>query len=121
MNDSTGHEFGLHAEPQEHALVVTVMGRIDGINAEDFGRDLGRQLAGFDERAVILDCRKTTYVSSAGLREILRAAKQRKNARARLMMCGIPDAVLKVIKIAGFDMVIDIHPDVAAAVAAAAG
>ena len=120
-NTEEGHHFGLQTNAEGHALVVLLEGRIDSINAEDFETQLNWEIKGYDDRAIILDFSSLAYISSAGLRVILQAAKARTSASTRVMLCAVPDAVLHIIKIAGFDRVIDIFSDAATAANTARG
>ena len=111
MPNIEGHQFGLQSVAEGRALHITLEGRIDSVNAEDFGTHLNWELNGHDDRAVILDFSKMFYISSAGLRVILSAAKERNGVKNRIMLCAVPDSVMQIIKIAGFDRVIDIFSD----------
>ncbi len=115
MPNIEGHQFSLQSTAEGRTLHIVLEGRIDSINAEDFGTHLNWELDGHDDRAIILDFGKISYISSAGLRVILQVAKDRKGLKNRLMLCGVPDSVMQIIKIAGFDRVIDIFSDAATA------
>lgn len=114
-NIEEGHHFELQTNAEGHSLIVLLEGRIDSVNAEDFETQLNWEIKGYDDRAVILDFSNLAYISSAGLRVILQAAKMRGGASTRIMLCAVPDAVMQIIKIAGFDRVIDIFSDAATA------
>ncbi len=59
-------------------------------------------------RRVILDMRDVAYVSSAGLRVVLMAAKKAKLSNGRLVLFGLPAAVQEVFDISGFSKVLAI-------------
>ena len=65
--------------------------------------------------AVIIDCAGLEYVSSAGLRVFLLAARTSQRAGFRFALCSLQPAVREVFELSGFNRVIDVHPDRAAA------
>ena len=97
-------------------------GRIDGVNAQEFQENLDQKTeSSSDSQAVVLDLEHLSYISSAGLRSILVIAKTLKNKQIKFSMCTLPDPILEIIQITGFDKIIDIHESRSVAVAAATG
>ncbi len=82
-------------------LIVSVDGRIDTLSASEFQSRM-EELLGCDEKSVILDLEKLQYVSSAGLRAILVAAKYAGNMGKKLSCCSLQEMVRKVFDISGF-------------------
>ena len=60
---------------------------------------------------MIIDFESLDYISSAGLRVILKAAKQLKHSDGMIMLCSMEDYVKEVFEIAGFDSIIPIVPN----------
>ena len=58
--------------------------------------------------AVVADLSGVAYVSSAGLRVLLKAAKIARGAGASFALCGLQQAVFEVFEISGFNRVIPI-------------
>ncbi|MEJ2102217.1 MAG: STAS domain-containing protein [Desulfobacterales bacterium] len=52
---------------------------------------------------MIIDFKNLDYISSAGLRVILKAAKALKREDGKIMLCDMQDYVKEVFEIAGFD------------------
>ncbi len=52
---------------------------------------------------MVVDCEDLDYISSAGLRVILKAAKALKRSEGVLILCAMQDYVKEVFEIAGFD------------------
>lgn len=96
-------------------LVVTPEGRIDSVTAEAFQATLLPILDGVT--AIAIDGSRLAYVSSAGLRVFLMAAKTMKTKGGTLAICALPPAVEEVFTISGFSKIIPIHPDLEAVVA----
>jgi anti-sigma B factor antagonist len=101
------------------ATLVIPEGRLDFGAAAGFQAQLERVLA--DTRtapaAVIIDCAGLEYVSSAGLRAFLLAARTSQRAGLRFAMCSLQPAVREVFEMSGFSRVIAVHTDRAAALA----
>jgi anti-sigma B factor antagonist len=54
-------------------------------------------------RCMVVDFGALDYISSAGLRVILKATKDIKRAEGRFVLCAMKDYVREVFEIAGFD------------------
>jgi anti-sigma B factor antagonist len=52
---------------------------------------------------LVVDFKDLDYISSAGLRVILKATKAIKREDGRIMLCSMQDYVKEVFEIAGFD------------------
>jgi stage II sporulation protein AA (anti-sigma F factor antagonist) len=81
---------------------------LDGSNAAAAEKDL---LALFSESgaSVEVDLSKLDYVSSAGLRVFLSAAKAAKGKGGTLVLRNPKPAVLEVLQISGFDRILNIQ------------
>jgi anti-sigma B factor antagonist len=94
--------------------VLAPVGRLDTDSAADLELAL-QDLMGADARHFVLDFAKIGYVSSAGLRVLLMAAKQLDGGKGSLRLCGLSPQVKQVFDIAGFSKLFQIFPDRAAA------
>jgi len=90
------------------ALVMRPTGRLDGTTAAAFERAL---LAGLDPppQRLLLDLAELEYVSSAGLRAILVAAKRGKSVGCPLAVCRARDHIREVFEVSGFASVLGLH------------
>ena len=70
-------------------------------------------LAGRDDhaRALIIDCAALDYVSSAGLRIFLLAARTAQRAGISFALCALKPAVREVFDLSGFSRIIAVHAD----------
>jgi anti-sigma B factor antagonist len=59
---------------------------------------------------VIIDFKELDYISSAGLRVILKATKALKREDGMIRLCAMQDYVKEVFEIAGFDSFLTIVP-----------
>ena len=67
---------------------------------------------------VVIDCAQLPYVSSAGLRVLMIAAKQGRASGARIALAGLQPTVRKVFDISGFSSLFEIHDNARDACAA---
>ena len=85
-------------------LVIRPAGRIDHLNAAELGQLLAPHIdacrSGGDK--LVIDLGQIDYISSAGLRVFLLAAKRINEAQGRMILCSLKDSVKQVFDIAGF-------------------
>jgi anti-anti-sigma factor len=89
---------------------MVMMGRLDTTSAPLFDAQAAPFLAEARGR-VLLDFSGLTYVSSAGLRSILRIIKHTAACGGRPGIFAIPAHILELIEISGFKPLLDIYPD----------
>ena len=100
----------LYPEYDEAVLVLNPLGRIDGTNAKAFEEAmLGRIDAG--DSNILMNFEGINYISSAGLRVLLMAAKRSSQAGGQLALCAVQDHIQEVFKFSGFADIIPIHAD----------
>jgi anti-anti-sigma factor len=90
--------------------VMVMMGRLDTTNAPLFDAQAASFLAEA-RRRVLLDLSGLTYISSAGLRSIIRIIKHTAVCGGRTGIFAVPAHILELIEISGFQPLIDIYPD----------
>ena len=86
---------------ESEAAVVSPTGRIDTVTAPEFEGAL-KDLIARGERRLVLDLGGVDYISSAGLRCILTAAKLLKPNNGTLVFAALQGPVKEVISISGF-------------------
>ena len=87
-------------------LTVAPEGRLDTSTALEFEKTLGELLNGVSD--LILDMKKVTYVSSAGLRVLLKLQKIMFN-QGKMKLIGVNDTVMEVLEITGFANILRIE------------
>ncbi len=107
-------------ERQDSVLSVRVVGRIDGTNVREFEESVRGAIEQTD-RAVILDFKAITYISSAGLRALLLTAKAMRTQNSEFSLCSVSDEIREIFEISGFDRIITIHDTKEAALKAVEG
>lgn len=98
----------LNTERLNGILFVEAWERVDGTNARSFEEALRNATKG-DERGVVVDFSNLTYISSAGLRVMLIAARMLKQQNATFAVCNLSGPVRSVFEISGFDRIIPVH------------
>ena len=92
-------------------LVVAVEGRVDYVNADEFRAALMPRLkncrAGGDQ--AVLDLSRLEFVSSAGLRVLMIAAKEAHAAQGKLVAAALQPVVREIFEISRFTLVFDTH------------
>jgi stage II sporulation protein AA (anti-sigma F factor antagonist) len=98
------------------ALVIAPVGRVDSVSSGELERHVVARLdAG--ERRVVIDMAGVEYISSAGLRVLLVAAKRLKPPAGALVLCGLGPGVRTVLELAGFMPLFAVEPARAQALA----
>ena len=101
----------------EQVSVVRPTGRLDSATSPVFEQDLMKRIAE-GHASIVLDLSKLTFISSAGLRVLLAAAKKAKQGGGKLALFGLLANVREVFSISGFDTIFSILPGRSAALAA---
>ncbi|MBR5381951.1 MAG: anti-sigma factor antagonist [Oscillospiraceae bacterium] len=85
-------------------LTVCLEGHIDSLNAADIEKEIERLRAENPAAALTLDCERLSYISSAGLRVILRLRK----AVSDLKLVNVSSEVYEIFDMTGFTEMLDI-------------
>ncbi len=86
-------------------LTVKLCGRIDSNNAAEVEKDIFSLVEATDAKSVILDASGTEYISSAGLRVILKLKKTVDNSK----VINASPEVYEIFEMTGFSEIIDIE------------
>ncbi len=99
--------------------MVIPEGRLDFSAAAAFQQQIEAALAGAGTAplAVIIECSALDYVSSAGLRVFLLAARASQRAGISFALSALKPAVREVFEVSGFSRLIPVHADRATALA----
>ena len=96
--------------------IVAVIGSLDSTTSPEAQKSLDAVVAG--AKKVLLDFSQLDYISSAGLRVLLGAAKQLRASGGKLGMFGLNQSVREVFEISGFSSILSIYPSEAEALGA---
>lgn len=101
------------------ALVAAPVGRLNHDNAEALRAALEPLLAGCaaGRDTLVLDFSRLDYISSAGLRVLMLAAKQARAQGGRIVVAALQPVVREIFEISRFNMVLETQESVDAALA----
>jgi anti-anti-sigma factor len=99
------------------ATVLALAGRLDGLTSGTLENKIGALLAA-GTRKLVLDCAQLVYISSAGLRVFLSAAKKMKAAGGAIAFASLTPVVQDAFELSGFTNILAVHPNASAAAAA---
>ncbi|MGB3068127.1 MAG: STAS domain-containing protein [Ottowia sp.] len=94
-------------EALAHARLISFTGQLNSGNSASAENDILGLIAQGD-RKLILDFSHLDYISSAGLRVVLVAAKRLKPEGGRLVLFGMQPQVREVFDISGFLNILDV-------------
>ena len=92
---------------QDQKTFVTLNGRVDTTNAEQFQQDIASLMEG-DNPDIDIDCTGMTYTSSQGLRIFLMLQKSVIARKGKMVMRNMSPMVKEVFDITGFTIIITI-------------
>ncbi len=100
----------INASEMRRVQLFEVIGRVDSNNANDLGAALDKTV---DEGKsnLVLDLGGVEYMSSAGLREMVRVLKRVKRTGGDLRIASPSDRVKEVLELAGLDTIFEIYPN----------
>lgn len=98
----------IKTENVESVNVVSLNGRLDAGTSGDLEKALGA-LVSAKATKVLVDCRELEYISSAGLRVLLAAAKQFKKEGGKITLCSLTPNVKQVFEISGFTSIFSLY------------
>jgi len=96
------------------ALILSVTGRLDSNTSESFSKLLTEKLDAGNTK-IIVDMSKLDYISSAGLRVLLMAAKRLMPTSGKFILCDMNTHIKEVFEISGFLNIMTITDNVKAA------
>lgn len=88
------------------ALTMKIIGRLDTATAPELEAAIDRCIESVKE--LLLDCSALEYISSAGLRVILKAQKLM-NTQGTMKLTGVNDTIMEVFDIIGFADILTIE------------
>ena len=86
--------------------ILKVIGRLDTSTAPALETTIEESVAGVQE--LVLECDALEYVSSAGLRVLLKAQKQM-NTQGSMKLTGVNETIMEVFEITGFANILTIE------------
>jgi anti-sigma B factor antagonist len=100
-------ELEITQQQSQSTTVLSVVGAVDSNTAPELQQALLRATE-TSPGGVELDLAKVSYMSSAGLRALLMAAKALQKRSERLRVSNVPAQILNVLNLTGFTTFIDV-------------
>jgi anti-sigma B factor antagonist len=104
----------IRIDQQPKAVIVVVQGRMDAVSAPQFESAMAEHIATGSSRFVV-DCSALEYISSAGLRSLLTAAKALRTQNGEMVFAALGGMVHEVFDIAGFGTLFSVFDSIDAA------
>ena len=95
-------------EKNGQVSILGLSGRFDQEGAKVFGEKIAQILAG-GERHILLDFTEVSYISSAGLRELVLAAKKLASAGGMMVLAGLTEPVRKVFELCKMESIVTVR------------
>lgn len=108
-------EFSIKGEIEGDKSVVKVTGRIDSVTATTLDSELEKIAS--ENNKIVLDLSQVAYLSSAGVRAIVRILQNTSKSGGGLKLASAPKHVLDVLETVGMMQVLQVYPSVEEAIA----
>jgi anti-sigma B factor antagonist len=98
---------------EQYTLVKLEHSRLDAASAPQFRQQM-REIIDADQRRLILDLGKVSFIDSSGLGALVATLKALEGGR-ELFLCGVTENVMHLFRLTHMDKVFRLYPDVTAA------
>ncbi len=95
-------------EKTNDVVVISLKGRLNVTTTAELEQVFAK-LIEEKQSKVLVECRELEYISSAGLRVLLTAAKQFKKISGEIALAGLSQNVKQVFEISGFTSIFPIY------------
>jgi anti-sigma B factor antagonist len=89
-------------------VTLSLSGKLDTTTAKTFEERMLAHIEAGDRRFII-DLAQLDYISSAGLRVFLLAAKRLESGKGKIVLCSLKNPVREVFDIAGFSSIFSVY------------
>ena len=108
-------EFSVSSELNESVSIVTVTGRVDSVTAAALDTELTKIVS--EHKQIVLDLKGVDYLSSAGVRAIIKALRSAEKSGGGVKLAHIPNVVAEVLETVGMMQTLEVYPSVDEAIA----
>ncbi len=96
-------------EEKGDVIVIRLEGRLDAASSPALEKQIN-SIIDSGHFKIVLNFSAVDYLSSSGMRLMLSISKKLKSLEGKLVACNMNDEVLDVIKMTGFQQVLEIYP-----------
>jgi len=107
--------FSVKSELNGDVTIVTVTGRVDSVTAATMDADLTKIVQ--NSKKIVIDTKDVDYISSAGIRSIVKLLQSAKKAGGGVKLANVPANVVDVLETVGMLQMLEAFPTVDEAVA----
>ena len=111
--------MAIQTKHEGNTAVVTLSGRLDAVTAPAYRTEL-QKLVDAGANRVVVDFAALTYMSSAGVGELLVSSNLLRAKQGRMCLANVPKNVVSVFEMCGIKALVEMRPSVEEAVAAVA-
>ncbi|MBA3722300.1 MAG: STAS domain-containing protein [Parachlamydiaceae bacterium] len=97
-------------EKKDDVLILRMTGRLDAISSPAAEKKVFEEINN-GQIKIMLDFSGVDYLSSAGMRMLLSITKKLKSLTGKMVVCNVTENVMDVLKMSGFDHVIELSPN----------
>lgn len=94
-------------EKKGDVFILRIKGRLDAISSPTAEKKVFESINSGQSK-LLLDFAGVAYLSSAGMRMLLSTTKKLKSLSGKLIVCSISSNVMDVLKMSGFDHVLEL-------------
>lgn len=96
-------------EQRDNVKIIALRGKLDAQTSPGVENRL-MELTGLSKQELVFDFAELTFISSCGLRLLLKVAKNVQKANGKLALAGLRDNIREVFEIAGLASIFSIFP-----------
>jgi anti-anti-sigma factor len=108
-------EFSINSRLEGKVAIVTIAGRVDSATAPTMDAELEKIVN--EHKKIVLDLSDVVYMSSAGVRAIVKALRHAHKQRGGLKLARPSDPIVEILRTIGMTEVVQVYPSVEEAVA----
>lgn len=95
-------------EKKGNVLILHLEGRFDALSTPE-AEKIMLQYISEGNHLLLLDFSSVEYITSAGMRMLLSISKKLKSLSGKMVLFAVPDNVMDVLKLSGFDHILSIY------------
>lgn len=101
---------------QDNVMILKISGRLDTTHYNEFEKKL-MQIIDEGQTRIAMDLENLDYISSSGLRVFLMGLKRLNTRGGHMALCCLQESISSIFRIAGFNTIFSIFPDLEQGVA----
>ena len=107
-------DFSMQHEHNGNATVLSISGRVDSVTSGTMDTELENLISA--NKWVVVDFGNVEFLSSAGVRVLVKAMKTAKKSGHTVKLAAIPDHIAEVMKTLGMMEIMQVYPSVEEAI-----